>query len=119
MKGAILRELGMERADAARLQRRMAALGNDEGALPVVATVQRHQEVAARDVAGGGVGVAGLLGNAHPQHIDGRAVADVRQRGGVAQRGMPAVGGHHQRGVQLDVLRLAGGGRRRAAPSRR
>src|SRR4029077_16751871 len=69
-----------------------AALGNDEGALPVVAAVEHHHHLAGFDVAES-LGVVGRLARqAEPQHVHRRAVVVALQAGLFAHRGMPAVG---------------------------
>src|SRR6185437_16299377 len=79
----------------------IAALRDDEGALPIVAAVDHHQDAAGVEAAQRLRQVAGLLGQAHPQDIDGRAEIIALEAGLVAHRRMASIGTDDEVGADL------------------
>ena len=79
-----------------------AALGNDEGALPVVAAVDGDDEVARRDPGQGRVLAARVATDPKPEHVDRRADVLDRQAGGGAHGRAPAVAADRAVGVDLE-----------------
>ena len=100
-------DIGAERLDAPRPDRRRAALGEDEGALPVIAAVDQRDDAARREDAGGAVFGFARLGHAKPEDIHGRAEILPRQGRRLAQHRAAPVGGDHQ--LRLEMLALGGG----------
>src|SRR5690242_12780477 len=80
-----------------------AALGNDIGALPVVAAVEHHHHLAGFDMAAGFLGVAGAPRNAEPEYVDWRADVLDREPCAFAYGGMTTVAADHQRRLDFDV----------------
>ena len=84
-----------------------AALGNDIGALPIIAAVERDEHHAGLDAAERLLAVIGPLGEAEPQHVHRRAEILDLEAGERAHGGMPAVGAHHQIGFDFERIRSA------------
>ena len=84
-------DLGAEGVDAALAQRLGAALGDDEGALPVAAAVDRDDEMAGRDPRQAAVDLGRVARDAKPEHVDRRADVLDRQPGRGAHRRVAAV----------------------------
>ena len=76
-----------------------AALGNDEGALPVLSAIDHDEECAGAEASEDFVGVVGLAGNAHPEDVDGRAEVVDWEVGFLAGDGVAAVGADGEGGA--------------------
>ncbi len=78
------------------------ALGNDVGALPVVAAVEHHQDAARIEATQHLLGIARLVAQPEPQHVHRRAeVADL-DAGLVPHRRMPSIGADDEIGADVD-----------------
>ncbi len=81
----------MEDIEAAGLNIREGAFGDDVADLKVVDAIDEDDQAAVVDVAEAVFGIGWMAGNAQPKDVDGDAVIDERQMGGVARDGVAAV----------------------------
>src|SRR2546421_7659322 len=81
--------------NSASLDLLSGALGNDKGALPVLITVDHHQDSPTVDAAERLLRIALLSRNPHPEHIHRGAFIKDLQACFLPHDGMPAVGAHH------------------------
>jgi hypothetical protein len=70
--------------------------------LPVVPAIEHDEEPAGLDAAQGLRPVAGLLGEAQPQHVHRRAEVHDLKSGKLAQLRVPPIGADHQIGAHLE-----------------
>src|SRR5260221_6863596 len=93
-----------------------AALADDEGALPVIAAVEHHQDAAGVDAAQRLRRGVRVLGNTHPQHVDRRAEIDDLEPRLLPQSRMAAIRADDEAGadVQRAARRWRGGTRHSA-----
>ena len=91
----------MECSDAFLLDLREGAFGDDVSDLKVVNAIDEYDEAAVVDVSESVLGVVGLAGDAEPEDVDGNAVVDERQMGGVARDGVAAIAADSERGWDL------------------
>jgi hypothetical protein len=96
-------DVGAKGFDAAPAQRLGAALGDDEGALPVAAAVDRDDEMPGRDSRQAVVGLRRVARDAKPEHVDRRADVLDRQPGGGAHRRMATVAADDAAGADLEL----------------
>jgi hypothetical protein len=85
-----------------RAQRLEAAFGDDEGALPIVAAIEHHEEAPRLDTAEHRGPVAFPLGKPEPKHVHRRAEILALEPGERAQRRVPAVGGDDKGGADFE-----------------
>ncbi len=86
-----LRDAGLERGETLLLDGGEGAFGDDDAGLEVVVAVDEDEGATVVDVAEDVLGVGGLAGDAHPEDVDGDALFDDVEVGGVAGDGVAAV----------------------------
>ncbi len=80
-----------------------AALGDDEGALPIIAAVDHDEEAAGLDTAEAVGAIVGAPGQTQPQYVHGRAAIFDLEAGKLAHRGVAAIGADHKIGAHLQI----------------
>jgi hypothetical protein len=99
------RHLRAERIEPAALDLIEPALGDDEGALPIIAAVDHHEHVAGIEPSHAFLGIAGALRQPQPQHVHGRAEIVCLQPRLLAHGRMASVGADDQIGAHLERAR--------------
>src|SRR5712664_3157602 len=102
-KGSQLGKMRAKDGQAAGAKLLIAALGNDEGALPVRAAVQHYQEFAGINAAQRNRRIALSARNTHPEDIHGRAEIDDFEAGFLTKDGMAAICGNGETGANFEL----------------
>src|SRR5205823_11671879 len=91
-----------KRVEATRGPHVVAVLADDKGALPVIAAVESHEQVAEIDKTAGLLRIVLPPRQAHPQHIHRRAEIGHRETRSLAHGRVTPVGADDEVGADLD-----------------
>ena len=101
-EGQELADRRAERLEATPAHGLVAAFGDDEGALPVVAPVQHDEEMSRLEARLSLVSIVGGPGQAEPQHVHRRADVLELEAAVIAQFRVAPVGGNDEVGAHLE-----------------
>jgi hypothetical protein len=96
-------DIRAERCNSALAHLVSTALGDDIGALPVVAAIDAHEKPAWIEAPAALIGVGLFPGKPEPHHVDRRAEFLHFEPGGLAHVGSTTIGSHHQPCPDLDA----------------
>ena len=96
------RDVVEQRRQSPRLHGVILPLGDDIGALPVVAAIERHHHLAGVDARKHALAFVAPLAGAKPQHVHRRADFLDREAGTFAHQRMAAVAGNREIGLDVD-----------------
>src|SRR5881227_383671 len=95
-------DLGAKRVEATRAHDVVAVLADDKGALPIIAPIERDEQMAEIDEAAGLLRIVRPPRQAHPQHIHRRAEICHRETRSLAHGRVTPIGADDEVGADLD-----------------